>query len=416
VRDTERRERIKYALREADMAAVVCALPTQVLLLSGYWPVVGTALAVATCEGKIVILAPEDEKELAEEGWADTVDTFRPGSLDVLTGAVQAVCVLLARMARGLGINGGLVGYESGAAFEPASYAALHLYGADMVAILRQAFPSVSLVPADAMLAQLRALKTSHEVQAIRRACRIAQRAFLQGANQLRAGLREPEAAALFRAPLSTIGIDSKDIARADGFTFCMSGAYSAAAHGAYARSRINKIITRQEFALVHCNSYADGYWTDITRTYCLGQADARKRAMYAAVFEARRAALDAIRPGVKATEVDRAARAVLTAHRFGERFKHSTGHGVGFAAIDHNARPRLHPQSDDTLEVGMVFNVEPAIYIDGYGGLRHCDVVAITENGVEVLTPFQLDPEQLIFDDPREAAIGMPMDRDAGA
>jgi Xaa-Pro aminopeptidase len=269
----------------------LCA--TQVLLLSGYWPVVGTALAVATCEGKIVILAPEDEKELAEEGWADTVDTFRPGSLDVLTGAVQAVCVLLARMARGLGINGGLVGYESGAAFEPASYAALHLYGADMVAILRQAFPSVSLVPADAMLAQLRALKTSHEVQAIRRACRIAQRAFLQGANQLRAGLREPEAAALFRAPLSTIGIDSKDIARADGFTFCMSGAYSAAAHGAY---------------------------------------------------------------------------------------------------------------------------VEPAIYIDGYGGLRHCDVVAITENGVEVLTPFQLDPEQLIFDDPREAAIGMPMDRDAGA
>ena len=140
MRDTERRERIKYALREADMAAVVCALPTQVLLLSGYWPVVGTALAVATCEGKIVILAPEDEKELAEEGWADTVDTFRPGSLDVLTGAVQAVCVLLARMARGLGINGGLVGYESGAAFEPASYAALHLYGADMVAILRQAF------------------------------------------------------------------------------------------------------------------------------------------------------------------------------------------------------------------------------------------------------------------------------------
>ena len=58
-----------------------------------------------------------------------------------------------------------------------------------------------------------------------------------------------------------------------------------------------------------------------------------------------------------------------------------------------------------------MVFNVEPAIYIDGYGGLRHCDVVAITENGVEVLTPFQLDPEQLIFDHPREAAIGMPMD-----
>ncbi|MGH7872219.1 MAG: M24 family metallopeptidase [Candidatus Binatia bacterium] len=396
--NTERRERIKYALREADMAAVICALPTQVLLLSGYWPVVGTALSVASCDGEIVILAPEDEKEIAEKGWADAVETFRPGSLDVLTNAVQAVGVPVARIAKRLGIKGGGVGYESGAMFEPASYAALHLYGADMVAILRQAFPSVSLVPADAMLARLRAVKTSHEVHAIRTACRIAERAFRQGANQLRTGLREPEAAALFRAPLSTIGLDSEDIARADGFTFCMSGAYSAAAHGAYARSRIKKQIVQQEFALVHCNSYADGYWTDITRTYCLGEADARKHAMYTAVFDARRAALDAIGPGVKGAEVDRAARAVLTAHGFGEQFKHATGHGVGFAAIDHNARPRLHPQSEDTLEAGMVFNVEPAIYVDGYGGLRHCDVVAVTKTGAELLTNFQCRPEDLVL------------------
>jgi Xaa-Pro aminopeptidase len=70
---------------------------------------------------------------------------------------------------------------------------------------------------------------------------------------------------------------------------------------------------------------------------------------------------------------VDRAARAVLTAHAFGPCFPHGTGHGVGFAAIDHNARPRLHPHADDTLECGIIFNVEPAIYIEGYGGVRHC-------------------------------------------
>jgi Xaa-Pro aminopeptidase len=68
----------------------------------------------------------------------------------------------------------------------------------------------------------------------------------------------------------------------------------------------------------------------------------------------------------------------------------------VGFAAIDHAARPRLHPVSEDVLEVGMVFNVEPAVYIDGWGGLRHCDMVAVTSEGAELLTPFQLGMDEL--------------------
>ena len=89
------------------------------------------------------------------------------------------------------------------------------------------------------------------------------------------------------------------------------------------------------------------------------------------------------------ASEVDRAARETLKAYGFEKEFKHPTGHGVGFSAISHNARPRIHPQSKEVLEPGMVFNIEPAVYIEGYGGIRHCDMVAITDTGVEVLTPF---------------------------
>ena len=69
--------------------------------------------------------------------------------------------------------------------------------------------------------------------------------------------------------------------------------------------------------------------------------------------------------------------------------FKHSTGHGVGFAAADPNALPRVHPASPDVLEKGMTFNIEPAIYIEGVGGMRHCDVVACTNVGTNVLTDF---------------------------
>jgi Xaa-Pro aminopeptidase len=119
---------------------------------------------------------------------------------------------------------------------------------------------------------------------------------------------------------------------------------------------------------------------------------------MYDAVFDARRAAIESIHGGIKASEVDRAAREVLRAHGFEREFKHPTGHGVGFAVISHNALPRIHPMSNDLLEVGMVFNIEPGIY-DGYGGLRHCDMVAVGETGVEVLTPFQLSIEDLIID-----------------
>jgi Xaa-Pro aminopeptidase len=204
----------------------------------------------------------------------------------------------------------------------------------------------------------------------------------------LRTGLTEVEAAALFRTPLSTHGTGRDNVRRADGFVWCMAGPNAARAHAAFACSS-DRPLRQGDFILVHCNSYADGFWTDVTRTYFLGPPTERQRRLYEAVLAARAAALAAIRPGVRGAEVDRAARAVLEEWGHGKEFKHSTGHGVGFAAIDHNARPRLHPVSDDLLRPGMTFNVEPAVYFDGYGGLRHCDVVAVTASGVEVLTPF---------------------------
>src|SRR5581483_7397626 len=153
-------------------------------------------------------------------------------------------------------------------------------------------------------------------------------------------------------------------------FTYCMSGPNSAEAHAAYQRSR-NRRLEKGDLVLVHCNSYADGYWTDITRTYVIGQPDERQREIYAAVLAAREAALKAIRPGAPTADVDHAARDVLEARGFGPQFKHPTGHG-------------------------MVFNVEPGVYFDGYGGVRHCDMVAVTPGGAEVLTPFQLELTEL--------------------
>ena len=183
---------------------------------------------------------------------------------------------------------------------------------------------------------------------------------------------------------------------RADGFAWCMSGPNSALASAAYARSR-RRQIESGDLVLVHCNSYADGYWTDITRTWCAGEAAGRAKEIFEAVFAARESALGAIRPGVGAAAIDEAARRTMEQHGFASAFKHSTGHGVGFEAIHAEARPRLHPASSDILEPGMIFNVEPAAYFEGYGGVRHCDVVAVTERGCDLLTPFQCNKEDAL-------------------
>jgi Xaa-Pro dipeptidase len=295
-----------------------------------------------------------------------------------------------------LRIENGRIGYERGPVFVPASYASMHLHGASVVDLLRRSLPEARLRPVDDLLAKLRAKPTPREAARIRLSCRLAERAFLEGARQLRVGMKEYEVAELFRAPLHVMDL-RLGVQRADGFVACLSGVNSAGAYGTYARSR-DREIEPGDFVMIHCNSYADGYWTDITRTFVMGEAGPRKLEMYGAVHAALRAAMEVIRPGARAADVDAAAREALISRGFGCQFKHATGHGVGFAVIDHNALPRLHPASDDRLEAGMIFNVKPAIYLEGFGGLRHCDMAMVTETGVEVLTPFQSSIEHLVI------------------
>lgn len=402
--DAERVQRISDALKADKLDALVCALPAYVLLLSGYYPVVGTSMCIATSDGVRILLAPEDEEELAKSGHADEVRTYRPSSLDEIKPVAQAATAPLQQICRDHKLTCARIGYELGPASETSSYSAMHLFGGSMVELLRAATPASSLSPADELIARLAAVKTPHEVDRIRLSCDIAADAFRDGRAGLRIGIPETAAAELFRREFTVCGTARTIVQRADGFAWCMSGKNSAEASGAYARSR-DTHLGRHELILVHANSHADGYWTDVTRTYILGSPQERQLKLYEAVLSARAAALAAIRPGVRACDVDSAARDVMRSRGLDEAFRHSTGHGVGFAAISANARPRIHPKSQEPLEDGMVFNLEPAVYFDSYGGLRHCDMVAITATGVEVLTPFQSSKEELILSEAREAA-----------
>ncbi|RYD04377.1 hypothetical protein N752_13465 [Desulforamulus aquiferis] len=126
------------------------------------------------------------------------------------------------------------------------------------------------------------------------------------------------------------------------------------------------------------------GYNSDMTRTLVLGRPNQKQQEIYHIVLEAQLAGLAAVRPGVIAREVDRAARSVIEKRGYGQYFGHSTGHGVGLAIHE---RPRLASNDETVLEAGMVVTIEPGIYLPDWGGVRIEDSVLVTEEGCEILT-----------------------------
>jgi Xaa-Pro aminopeptidase len=347
----------------------------------------------------VAILAPEDERDLADRGWAGEVRTYSPGSLTSLTGPIDAAVAPLRALLRDLGVAEGPLGYEDRGSFEGSPYAATFLFQTEIRGLLARSVSEAARTSGADIIARLRSSLTAHEVEKVRLGCRIAGEAFAAAVDRIRPGAREPEVARAVAGEIEVRSHMREDVVRAEAFAWCMSGPNSALAGAAYARTR-DRELREGDLVLVHCNSTVDGYWTDITRTYCLGEPDERKRAIYDAIFAARSAALAMIRPGTRAADVDCAARDALTEHGLGEYFTHGVGHNVGFSVISADFPPRLHPTSPDVLEAGMTFNIEPSVYIQGFGGIRHCDVVTVHADGPEILTPFQGSESELILVD----------------
>lgn len=384
--DPQRKSELIEAIQASQFQALVSVSPTEVLLLTGYWPVMGASLAIVTRDGDVCAIVPEDELDLALATSNANVTTYQPHTLERLTRCSEALAGPLQKLAASLHLSTGSIGIDSLDSVQPASYQSSNRFRESLASILQLNFPGVSLVSADNLLDELKSIKTAIELEQMRRACKLAGTAFREAERAIQAGRREDEVAADLQSIFSRNANDGFE--RGSGYFFCMSGPNSAKAAGAYARTR-RRVIEEGDLVMIHANTVGDGFWTDITRTFVVGDASDYQKQMRGAIDEARTAALQAIAPGTPARTVDQAARDVLKEHGFGVEFKHATGHGVGFAATNPDGLPRIHPRSPDVLAAGMTFNIEPAIYIDGIGGMRHCDVVACTESGAEVLTDF---------------------------
>ncbi|MCW5983414.1 MAG: aminopeptidase P family protein [Bryobacteraceae bacterium] len=243
-------------------------------------------------------------------------------------------------------------------------------------ALSKEVASHAALKPAAGLVERIRAVKSPEEVERIRRAVRLCSAAFNDVVRRVRPGIRELELAAELDYRMRKRGAEGPAFE-----TIVASGARSALPH---ARTS-PKPIGRRELLLIDVGAQLNGYSSDMTRMLHLGRPAAETRRLYRVVLEAQRAALDSVRAGVVASQVDRSARRVLQAQGLGPRFAHSTGHGLG---LEIHEPPRLGRRETARLEAGMVVTVEPGAYIEGFGGIRIEDTVLVTSKGCEILTP----------------------------
>lgn len=248
--------------------------------------------------------------------------------------------------------------------------------------LLERYAPGCSLVPADAVMAALRVCKDADEVGRIRRAVAVVEGALRAVLAQIRVGMTEREVAGLLMVEVLRGG--------GEGVPFepiVVAGPNAASPHAV----PTDRPLRPGETVIIDCGAVVGGYVSDITRTVALGGLPEEMVRVYEVVRQANEAGRAAVRPGRAAQEVDRAARAVVARAGYGDRFLHRTGHGLG---LEVHEPPYIVEGNREPLRPGMVFTVEPGIYLPGRGGVRIEDDVLVTPEGAETLTTF---PRELL-------------------
>ena len=145
-----------------------------------------------------------------------------------------------------------------------------------------------------------------------------------------------------------------------------------------------DKQVLAGELVTIDFGAIKDGYHSDETVTLAVGSINTRQRQLYQTVLDAHDRAIAAVKPGIACRDLDALAREYIKEQGFGQYFGHGLGHGVG---LDTHEKPVVSPRSDAVVEEGMVFTIEPGIYIPGLGGVRIEDTVAVTSDGCRLLT-----------------------------
>ncbi|MDP9381107.1 MAG: Xaa-Pro peptidase family protein [Chloroflexota bacterium] len=230
------------------------------------------------------------------------------------------------------------------------------------------------LLPLKGVVEEMRVRKSSAELEVLRAAARIADEAYARVVGSLRPGVTEKAVARALDEAMEELGAEGPSFP-----TIVAAGPNSARPH----HESGDTVIQQGDPVVIDMGARYEGYCSDMTRSFSLGRADDRYLELHGLVLQAHLSSQGAIRPGLSAKDADAVARDLLKAAGYEQEFSHSLGHGVG---MDVHEPPRLHKDSEDTLDAGMVVTVEPGVYITGYGGVRIEDTVVVTDTGHEAL------------------------------
>jgi Xaa-Pro aminopeptidase len=230
----------------------------------------------------------------------------------------------------------------------------------------------VKLVPVNGLVEALRAVKDAREIKLIEKAVAIADAAYEYVEGNIKAGITEKQVAWEIEKGLRENGSQSLPFE-----IIVASGPNAALPHA----KPSDRTISSGEPVVIDMGAKCGGYASDLSRTICIGTPDSTFIKVYQTVLDAQQAAMSIIKEGTTGHQADLAARTVIKKAGYGEAFGHALGHGVGLAPHE---LPRLGPNSNEPLTDGMVFTVEPGIYLTGWGGVRIEDTVMM-KNGKAV-------------------------------
>ncbi len=339
----DRLSRLHSTLPDLGASAILVAQPTNVLYLTGF-----------SSSNAVVLLD-------------DTARLFTDGRYIEAARAVDGVDVVHAER----DLFGDLAKRLPELVEGPIAFEAEHLSVAQHTKL---GGGGATLVPANQSIERLRAVKDPDELEAVRRSARLLNEAFELLGHERVSGRTEAALAWWMERTIRELGAEAVSFS-----PIVASGPNAALPH----HHPGDRVIEVGDVLLVDAGAVVDGYCSDCTRTFAVGEVAPALRRAYEVCLEAQLRSLDAVVAGAAAQAVDAVARGIIREH--GYDVMHGLGHGVGLAIHE---EPRLAETSADQLAVSNVVTVEPGVYLAGHGGVRIEDMVVVGEHGSEVLTP----------------------------
>jgi Xaa-Pro dipeptidase len=360
----QRLERLREKLRERGWNAALLTSPVSLGYLTGYSsdPMERFLALWVPAEGETILFVPELDK--AKAAAAENIGRFVPladsespyGALSKEIGEQPARC-----------------GVEK---------KTLTLHAGEQLALL---WPGTRWEEINSALSRIVGCKTREEAETVRQAAHIANEAVERALADFRIGMTEREIAERIVRQIRLLGGDGPAF-----YPTVLAGERAGLPHGETGDTAVRE----GDFLLIDMGVSLGGYLSDMTRTLLVGQGTAEQVRMYEAVAEANRRAIEAIRPGVALGAIDAAARSWIEAQGCGEYFIHRVGHGLGMAIHE---EPSIHGGNADIIVPGMLFTIEPGVYVPGGGGVRIEDDVYVNEYGeTERLTDFPRELRRL--------------------